>query len=133
MSGLTIFLARFVGLLAVLLAAIALARGNAEVKIMVAKGPVLFVLALIGLAAGLAMILGHNVWSGGVLPVAVTVVGWLIFAKGLLLFFLKSAAVTAVLGSMQYGGHSILYTVPALAIGLSLSWAGFTTPFPRTP
>ena len=29
------------------------------------------------------MIVGHNVWSGGPLPVTVTLLGWLIFLKGL--------------------------------------------------
>jgi hypothetical protein len=34
---------------------------------------------------GVAMVVGHNVWSGGALPLVVTPVGWLILAKGLLL------------------------------------------------
>ena len=55
------------------------------VEAAVADGPVMLVYAIISLAAGLAMILGHNVSSGGALPVAVTLVGWLILAKGLLL------------------------------------------------
>jgi hypothetical protein len=43
----------------------------------------MFSCAVISLAAGFAMIIGHNVWSGGALPITVTLVGWLILARGL--------------------------------------------------
>ena len=128
MSRLTIFLARFIGLLALLLVAAMLVRGNAIVEILVADAPVMFVLGIVGLAAGLAMVLGHNVWSGGVLPVVVTLVGWLILVKALLLLLLKPDALTPILDRMQYGAHPTLYLVPAAAIGLYLTWAGFTAP-----
>jgi hypothetical protein len=81
MSTLTVYLARFIGLLALLVGAGCVVRGNAVIEAAVANGPVLLVYAVISIAAGLAMILGHNVWSGGTLPVAVTLVGWLIFGK----------------------------------------------------
>jgi hypothetical protein len=65
MSKLTVFLARFTGLFALLVGIGCLIRGNAVIESTVANGPVMLVYALISLAAGLAMILGHNVWSGG--------------------------------------------------------------------
>ena len=86
MSTLTTYLARLIGLSAVLLVAALLVRGNALIMATVADGPVMLVYAIFSLAAGLAIILGHNVWSGGKLPVIVTLAGWLIFAKGLVLF-----------------------------------------------
>ena len=69
MSTLTIYLARLVGLSVVLLAAGLLVRGNALIMATVADGPVMLLYASFSLAAGLAIILGHNVWSGGTLPV----------------------------------------------------------------
>jgi hypothetical protein len=81
MSRLTVYLARFIGLFTVLLVIGLLIRGSATVEAAVADGPVMLVYAIISLAAGLAIILGHNVWSGGALPVVVTVVGWLMLAK----------------------------------------------------
>ena len=88
--------------------------------------------ALLSPAAGLAMILTHNVWSGGVLPVAVTLVGWLIFAKGLLLLFCNPDVLAPLFDRIQSGGQSTIYVVPAFAIGVYLTWAGFTAPLPRT-
>jgi cytochrome bd-type quinol oxidase subunit 2 len=131
MSRLTVFLARFIGPFAIIVAAGALVRGNATIESVVDNGPVMFALALISVAAGLAMILGHNVWSGGVLPVVVTLAGWLIFAKGLLLLFWPDV-LNSLFDRIQAGGHFIIYLVPAFALGVYLTWAGFTTPLPRT-
>jgi hypothetical protein len=128
MSRLTIFLARFIGLFTILLLVGLLMRGGAIVEVAVADWPIMLVYAIISLATGLAMILGHNVWSGGALPVVVTLVGWLILAKGLLLLFLTPEALTRNFGRMQYGEHMYLYFAPALVIGIYLTWAGFTAP-----
>ena len=128
MSRLTVFLARFIGLFTVLLVAAFLIRGNATIQTAISDGPVMLVYAIISLATGLAMILGHNVWSGGVLPVVVTLVGWLILPKGLLLFFVAPEALTRLFERMQYGEHYALYLAPSLVVGVYLTWAGFTTP-----
>ena len=128
MSKLTVFLARFIGLFVLLVGVGCLVRGKAVVESAVASGPVMLVYALVSLAAGLAMILGHNVWSGGTLPVVVTLVGWLILAKGLVLFFATPEALTRLLERMQYGEHYSLYIAPSLVIGLYLTWAGFKRP-----
>lgn len=40
------------------------------------------------LAAGLAMVLAHNIWSGGALVVVVTLVGWMTLIKSLGFLFL---------------------------------------------
>jgi hypothetical protein len=89
----------------------------------------MLVYALISLAVGLAMILGHNVWSGGALPVVVSLVGWLILAKGLMLLFVTPEALTRLIHEMQYGERYYLYLTPSFAIGLYLTWAGFTARF----
>jgi hypothetical protein len=128
MSRLTVYLARLIGLFTVLLVAALLIRGSAVVESAMADGPLMLTYAIISLALGLAMVLGHNVWSGGALPVVVTLVGWLILAKGLLLLFLTPEPLTRLFERMQYGQHMYLYLAPALAIGLYLTWAGFTTP-----
>jgi hypothetical protein len=126
MSTLTIYLARLIGLSAVLLVAALLVRGNALIMATVANGPVMFVYAIFSLAAGLAIILAHNVWSGGTLPLIVTLVGWLIFAKGLVLMLVTPEPMTPLLERLQQHYHYPVYVVPALIIGLYLTYAGFT-------
>ena len=131
MSRLTIFLARLIGLFTVLLIAALLLRGSAMVETAIADRPLMLTYAIISLAIGLAMILGHNVWSSGVLPVAVTLVGWLILAKGLLLLFLTPETLTQFFERMHYGEHIYIYVAPSLVIGLYLTWAGFAAPTSR--
>ncbi len=126
MCRLTVFLARFIGLFTVLLVIGMLVRGGATIEAAVADGPMMLVYAIVSLAAGLAVILGHNVWSGGALPVVVTVVGWLMLAKGLMLLLVTPEAMKQLFGGMHYGEHYYLYLLPAFAIGLYLTWAGFT-------
>lgn len=131
MSRLTVFLARFIGLFTVVLVVAFLVRGSASVEAAVADGPVMLVYAIISLATGVAMILGHNVWSGGALPVVVTLVGWLILAKGLMLLFVTPDAWQQIFDHMHYGEHYYLYLAPSLVVGLYLTWAGFTAPSPN--
>jgi len=131
MSRLTVFLARFIGLFTVVLMVALLVRGSATVTSAVADAPVMLVYAIISLAAGVAMILGHNVWSGGALPVVVTLVGWLILAKGLMLLLVTPDALQQIFDHMQYGEHYYLYLAPSLVLGLYLTWAGFTAPSPN--
>ena len=52
------------------------------------NAPELFLCGVIATVAGLAIVLGHNVWSGGALPVVVTLSGWLALLKGVSLLFL---------------------------------------------
>ena len=131
MPRLTVFLARFIGLFTVLLIAALLLRGSAMVETAIADRPLMLTYAIISLAIGLAMIPGHNVWSSGVLPVVVTLVGWLILAKGLLLLFLPPEALTQFFERMHYGEHIYLYVAPSLVIGLYLTWASFAVPTSR--
>jgi len=76
---------------------------------------------------GVAMVIGHNVWSGGALPVVVTLVGWLVLAKGFLLLVLAPDAVSAMVQRMGYAEHYRLLLMPALVLGLYLTWAGFAS------
>ena len=133
MSRLTVFLARSLGLFTVLVVVSFLVRGSAIIEATVADRPVMLAYAIISLAMGIAMVLGHNVWSGGALPVVVTLFGWLILAKGLLLLFLAPEAMSRMFEQMRYAEHYYLLLAPALVIGLYLTWAGFTTPAWREP
>src|ERR1700739_4917852 len=105
MSRLTVFLARLIGLFTVLLVAAFLVGGSTMIETAVTDGPVMLVYAIISLAIGLAMTLGHNIWSGGALPVVVTLVGWLILVKGLLLLCVAPEALAGLIGGMRYGEH----------------------------
>jgi hypothetical protein len=126
MSQLTVFLARLLGLFTVLVIAAMLLRGSALVDAALTDQPVMLTYGIISLALGLAMVLGHNVWSPGALPVVVTLVGWLILVKGLVLVLVSPEAMTRFYAHAQYRENFNLYLLPSLVIGLYLTWAGFT-------
>ena len=78
MSPLTTFLSRLIGLFCILICVSMVAHKQATVETvttLVHNPPLLLIVGVIGLVAGLAIVLGHSIWSGGVLPVIVTLVG----------------------------------------------------------
>jgi hypothetical protein len=87
---------------------------------------VAYVFGLLVVAVGLAIILTHNVWSGGALPVIVTLIGWLTLIKGLLFLFLPPpAAVGIVLWGPAYERFFYLDVAVAFVLGAYLTYAGF--------
>jgi uncharacterized membrane protein len=132
MSPRTIFLSRLIGLYYVIVGLSMAVHKQATVATITAvvhDQPVLFIACVIALGTGLAMVLGHNVWSGGALPVVVTLVGWITLIKGLLVFLVLSpeADMGAVLGALQYERLFYLYAGISLIIGVYLTYGGFTS------
>ena len=129
MSLRTTFLSRLLGLYCILCGLSMVTHRRATVETMTAlvhNPPVLFIVGVITLVAGLAMILGHNVWSGGVLPVIVTLVGWLTLIKGLLFLFLSpEVAAGFFLGGLHYEQLFYLYAAISLILGFYLTYRGF--------
>jgi hypothetical protein len=80
----------------------------------------------ITLALGLALVVGHNVWSGGAVPITVTVVGWLTLIKGLAFLALSPAQMIKLYDGLQYGRFFFVYMGVTLALGLYLSVAAFS-------
>jgi len=135
MSDKTRFLARLIGLyclLAALVMVMQRAAWTAAVTALVHDPPLMLLLGVSVVAAGLALVLAHNVWSGGALPVVVTVIGWLTLLKGLMLWVLTpAAAADFYLERLHYGQFYYLYCALSFAIGLYLTLAGFAAARPR--
>jgi hypothetical protein len=92
---------------------------------LVHDAPLLFFASLGGMVAGLAIILAHNVWTGGALPVVVTLVGWISLVKGLLFMVLPPATSVAYFDALRYGQLFYLYMTITLVIGVYLTYASF--------
>jgi uncharacterized membrane protein len=129
MSSHTSFLSRLIGLYLILISLAMAAHREATVETIRAlmhNPPLLFVFGVIAVAAGLAMVLGHNVWSGGVLPVGVTLVGWLLLSKGTLLLFLSPEAVYGMLFVRSHFEQFFYeYMAIDLLLGICLTYGGF--------
>jgi hypothetical protein len=128
----TVFLSRLIGLYCILVALAMFSHKQATVEMVTAllhNATALFLVSLMAVIAGLAIVLGHNVWSGGALPVVVTLVGWAALVKGLLLLFLSTEAATRL--SLEILGYEHLfyfYTSLSLLLGAFLTYGGFRSP-----
>ena len=131
MSLRTIFLSRLIGLYCILVVPSMVLHRQATVDLMTAllhNSPMMWVLSVITLTAGLAMVLAHNVWSGGVPAVVVTLCGWAALIKGLLFLFLptgvESEFIRRVLNNPQL---FYVWMAPSLILGVYLTYSGFTS------
>jgi len=86
----------------------------------------IFIVGVITLAAGLAMVLAHNIWSDGALAVIVTLVGWITLIKSLFFLFLPPEMEAGLfLGQLHYQQLFYLYTGVSLVLGIYLTYGGF--------
>jgi len=129
MSSLTIFLAKFFGLYCIVVALAMTIRKQstvATIQALLRDPPLLLFVEVLGLAAGLAMIVGHNIWSGGALPVVITLFGWVLAIRSAGLLALSPAALSKLLEAMRYEELFYLYMGATLVLGLYLTYAGFS-------
>jgi hypothetical protein len=128
----TAFLSKLIGLYLIAVCIPMAANKQASVATVIATvhdGPAGFVIGLVLVAAALALILCHNVWSGGVLPVVVTLIGWLSLIKGALFLILPPpAAVGVVMWGSAYEQYFYADMALGLALGIYLTIAGFRVP-----
>ena len=132
MSPRTIFLSKLAGLSCVLTALPMMFHRQAVVEMatgLLRDPKMLFVLGLITLVAGLAMVLAHNLWSGGVLPVVVTVVGWITLLKGLLFLFMFPDTEAGLFLQTLYHNQISYFVCMAicLALGVYMTYGGFAS------
>ena len=128
MSPRTIYLARLIGLYCVLIALVMMSHKQTTVETMAAlihDGPLLFCVSLIGMVAGLAIILAGSGGSRGVLPIVVAIVGWISFIKGLVFMFLPPAISVRYFEALRYGQFFYLYMSITLLIGIYLTYTSF--------
>jgi hypothetical protein len=129
MLPLTIFLGKLIGLYCITVALAMMARKQsavATVKTLIRNPPLLLFAEVLGLAAGLAMVLSHNIWSGGALPIVITLLGWLMAIRGAVLLGLPQDMTTKLFDALRYEEFFYVYMGVTLVLGLYLTIAGFS-------
>jgi len=128
MSPRTIYLSRLIGLFTLLVAASMLVdkpKAIATMTALVQDRSALVVIGMLGTAVGIAIVLAHQVWSGGSLPIVVTVLGWLILIRGLVVLFLPQPATVRLVAWFRLDEFFYPYLGFAAALGLYLAVHGF--------
>ncbi len=125
----TRFISRLLGVYCIIVAVAMLMHRETTVETITAlvhDRPLMFIVGVITVFGGLAMVLVHNVWSGGAATVVVTLLGWLTLLKGMLFLCLSpGAAADLYLGTLRYSQLFYVYATFSLALGVYLDYAGF--------
>jgi hypothetical protein len=124
----THFLAQLLGLYCVIISVAMLAQKQAMLDIitsLVQSRPTLFIVEVFGLFGGLAMVLGHNVWSGGVLAFVVTLIGWVTLIRSTALLFVSPPAMLRFMKAIRYEQNYYRFATIVLLLGAYLTFAGF--------
>ena len=129
MSPRTVFLCKLIGLYCIVAALAMFARGVAfvdTVALLLHDAPLLFLLGVVTVAAGLALVLTHNLWTGGAAAVIVTAVGWLTLAKGVMFLALPPEGESVFfLQTLHYREYFHLFAGISLGVGAYLAYSGF--------
>jgi hypothetical protein len=126
----TAFLGKLLGLYLIAISVTMLAHAQTTVEVMkgiIQDRPLLFICGLMGVTAGLAIVLAHNVWSGGVLPILVTFFGWASLIKGMALLLLPPETESRVfIVGLGYEQHPNFFAAFAFLVSAYMTYSGFT-------
>jgi hypothetical protein len=120
MSPLTLFLGKFFGLFCLLLCLAMVARPKsalAAIQSIMGSPGLLLLTGVTTSAAGVAAVLGHNVWSEGPLSLAVTLLGWMTLVKGVALMAVPPSVLRALYSTLQYPQRF------RLIMGAAMAWS----------
>lgn len=129
MSALTIFLGKLIGVYCLIVGLTMMANRPTmvdAVNALIRSPPLVLLAGVFAVGLGLGLVIGHNVWSGGALPVVVTLVGWAALIKGLLLLALPPGQMAKFYEALRYERFYLAYVGVTLALGLYLTIAAFT-------
>ena len=124
----TVFLGKLIGLYLVASAGGMFAnrrRAMAALDEMARSGPWMLFSGMAATAAGLAVVLGHQVWRGGPLPVLVTLAGWAALLKGLTLLLVPAERVAAAYRGAGFERYFRIWMAVVLALGLWMTALAF--------
>ena len=124
----TIYIARLLGLYLVAISAAMLMNRRATlatISEMAKSGPWMLFAGMMATAAGLALVLAHNVWSGGALKVAVTLAGWAALLKGLVLLAVPARQVEASCKALGLERYFYIWFGAVFIVGAWLTLTAF--------
>ena len=130
MSLLTIYLAKLLGLYCIVVALAMSANKQSTIETVnewMRSPPLMLLTSVITLALGLGLVIGHNVWSGGALPITVTVVGWLTLIKGVAFLALPPRRMVKLYEALRYEKLFFVYMGITLGLGLYLTISAFSS------
>jgi hypothetical protein len=125
---LTYFLARLIGLFLLSIGASLLFQKKVFIKVLndvTENRTTLFTFGVILFVCGLSIVLSHNIWNAGFLPLIITLIGWVLTLRGVSSMFIPGDNMARMIRWLKVEELSWLYSVPEFVIGAYLVYAGF--------
>jgi hypothetical protein len=129
MRPLTVYLGRLLGLFTLITSFWLLVERQTAISTIPAllgDRPAMVIFAIIAVAGGLAIVLAHNIWSGGALPILITLIGWVMLIRGVLFLFLPPEATLYILAAMQFERFFYIYLAIPFVLGTYLTYLSFS-------
>ena len=133
MPALTIYLSRLIGVVALIIAVAMLADKQ---MVLAALGQLgvdrtpLLLLGFIRVVFGAAIVLTHNFWTRGFWPLVVTLTGWAILVRGVLVLFVPPDVMAAFITATHVADFYYVYAGIPLVLGGYLALRGFSASVP---
>jgi hypothetical protein len=129
MPAVTIYLSRLIGVVA-FIAGVAMLADKQMVVAAVGQMGVdrtpLLLLGFIRVATGAAIVLVHNVWSRGFWPLVITLTGWAILVRGVMVLFVPPDVMASIIAASHVVDFYYLYAAIPLVLGAYLGLRGFS-------
>ena len=125
-----IFLAKLLGLYLIAIAVAMLAskrRTLTTLDEMARSGPWMLFSGMVATSAGLAMVIGHNVWTGSALAVVVTLFGWAALLKGISLLLVPPERMAAAYKGLGFERYFYAWMGGVLALGMLITLGAFAS------
>jgi hypothetical protein len=128
---LTVYLSRLIGVVALIIATAMLAD---KAMVIAAVGHLgedraaLLLLGFIRVVCGAGIVLVHNVWSKGFWPLVVTLTGWALLVRGVMVLFVPPDVMASLAASAHVVDFYYLYSAIPLVLGAYLALRGFSAP-----
>ena len=125
----TVFLSRLIGLVALIVAVpmvIDKPSMMAAFGLLIQDRGLMLVLGIASVVAGAAIVLLHNVWNRGLWPLVVTLCGWLLLLRGVLILFLPADVLSGLLATLRVADYFYAYAAVPMLVGAYLCFRGFT-------
>jgi hypothetical protein len=133
MPAVTIYLSRLIGVVALI---IGIAMLSDKQMVVVALGQLgvdrtpLLLLGFIRVAFGAAIVLVHNIWTRGFWPLVVTLTGWAILVRGVMVLFVPPDVMGALIDATHVVDFYYVYAAIPVLLGVYLSLRGFSAAAP---
>jgi hypothetical protein len=129
MPAVTIYLSRVIGVVALGFSIVLWADKPLVMALLAYSADDRRALLLLGLfraVTGAVIVLIHNVWTRGLWPLVVTLVGWSLLVRGVMDFFVPTELMLSLAASLHMADFYYLYAALPLVVGAYLCLRGFS-------